>query len=185
MAEYYFMSQLPSLDGLSENNALPITEERFLDLCQRFLSEKEYREISELTLTPPRNHQPSVSKLVDEWNNGERDLRLALAKARADKMKKMFDTENKLFSVDLVKVARTAVDMESPLEAEKFLNRYRMDFLELIRPMDSFCKDSVFYYGLKLKLVSRMRQFNAEIGEAAYKNIYNSIMNGERLEAIQ
>ena len=37
MAEYYFMSQLPSLDGINENVAVPITEERFLDLCGLFL----------------------------------------------------------------------------------------------------------------------------------------------------
>ena len=38
MAEYYLMSQLPSLDGVGENTPLPITEERFSELCHRFLS---------------------------------------------------------------------------------------------------------------------------------------------------
>ena len=165
MAEYYFMSQLPSLDGVSENVALPITEERFLDLCGRFLGKKAQSELSKLTLTPPRTNEDTKSLLIDAWNKGERDLRLALAKARADKMKKTFDTENKNFSVDLMKVARTAVDSESPLEAEKFLNRYRMDFLETLRPLNAFSEDSVYYYGLKLKLILRMRQFNADIGE--------------------
>ena len=123
--------------------------------------------------------------MIEAWNKGERELRFALAKARAEKMKKSFDTENKSFSVELMKVARTAVEMESPLEAERLLNRYRLELLDTLRPLDNFSEDAVFYYGLKLKLVSRMRQFNADIGEAAYKNIYNSIMNGERLEAIQ
>ena len=185
MAEIYFMSQLPSLDGISENTALPITEERFLELCQRFLGKKAQQEINKLSLAPPRNYEKSTSDLVEAWNKGERELRFALAKVRADKMKKPFDTENKQFPVDLVKVARTAVEMESPMEAEKFLNRYRLELLETLRPMDSFCEDAVFYYGLKLKLLSRMKQFNAGIGETAYKNIYNSIMNGDRLEAIQ
>ena len=185
MAEYYFMSQLPSLDGISENTAIPITEERFLELCQRFLGKKAYQEISKLTLAPTKYHEISNSALIEAWNKGERELRFALAKARADKMKKMFDTENKSFPVDLMKVARTAVEMESPLEAEKLLNRYRLDFLETLRPMNSFSEDAIFYYGLKLKLVLRMKQFNADIGETAYKNIYNSIMNGDRLEAIQ
>ena len=30
MAEYYLISQLPSLDGISEATPVPITEERFL-----------------------------------------------------------------------------------------------------------------------------------------------------------
>ncbi|MBE6877682.1 MAG: DUF2764 family protein [Ruminococcaceae bacterium] len=185
MAEIYFMSQLPSLDGIGENMTLPITEERFLELCQRFLSKNAQREISKLTLTPPRDYEKSTSDLLEAWYKGERELRFALAKARADKMKKSFDTESKYFPVELMKTARTAVEMESPLEAEKFLNRYRLELLEALRPMDAFSEESVFYYGLKLKLISRMKQFNADIGESAYKNIYNSIMNGDRLEAIQ
>ena len=185
MANIYFMSQLPSLDGVNENVAIPVTEERFLELCQRFLDKKAQHEISKLTITPPREYEKSSSDLIEAWNKGERELRFALAKARAEKMKKSFDTENKNFPVELMKVARTAVDMESPLDAEKYLNRYRLDFLETLRPLDTFSKESVFYYGLKLKLISRMRQFNADIGEAAYKNIYNSIMDGDRLEAIQ
>ena len=185
MANIYFMSQLPSLDGINENVALPITEERFLELCQSFLGKKAQHEISKLTIAPPREYEESTSDLIEAWNKGERELRFALAKARAEKMKKTFDAENKNFPVELMKVARTAVEMESPMEAEKFLNRYRLELLETLRPMDSFCEDAVFYYGLKLKLLSRMKQFNAEIGETAYKNIYNSIMNGDRLEAIQ
>ena len=185
MAEYYFIAQLPSLDGIGEDMPLPITEERFTELCGRFLSKKAQSEISKLTLTPPREYEKSGSALVEAWNNGERDLRFALAKARADKMKKLFDTENKQFPVELTKVARTAVDIDSPLEAEKFLNRYRLEFLDTLRPLNTFSEDTVFYYGLKLKLILRMKQFNADIGETAYKNIYNSIMSGERLEAIQ
>ena len=184
MAEIYFMSQLPSLDGIGENTALPITEERFLELCQRFLGKKAQQEINKLSLAPPRNYEKSTSDVVEAWNKGERDLRFALAKVRADKMKKPFDTENKQFPVDLVKVARTAVEMESPMEAEKFLNKYRLDFLESLRPTDSFSEEFVFYYGLKLKLLERIRKFDSESGESAYRNIYDSIMNGDRSEVI-
>lgn len=186
MAEYYFlMSQLPSLDGISENMILPITEERFLELCHRFLSKKAQSEINKLSLIPSRNHEKSYSGLIEAWNEGERNLRLALAKVRAEKMNKLFDIENKPLSVKLMQTAHTAVEMESPLEAEKFLNRYRLEFLETLRPMDNFSEDAVFYYGLKLKLSLRIRQFDAGIGEAAYRNIYNSILNRDRLEAVQ
>ena len=185
MAEYYFMSQLPSLDGISETMPLPITEERFTELCQRFLGEKAKQEIEKLTLTPPRQPEETHSQLLEAWYQGERDLRLALAKVRADRLKKPFDTENRTFPAELVKVARTAVEADSPLEAEQFLNSYRLDFLEMLRPMNGFSEDAVFYYGLKLKLLARMRRFDAEAGEAAYKNIYHFIMNGDKLEAIQ
>ena len=57
MANIYFMSQLPSLDGVNENVALPITEERFLELCQRFLDKKAQHEISKLTINLKSKHK--------------------------------------------------------------------------------------------------------------------------------
>ncbi len=185
MAEYYFMSQLPSLDGIGEQVPLPITEERFLELCHRFLGKKAQKEIERLTLLPSRFHEESSSALVKAWNEGERNLRLALGKVRAEKMKKSFESENAYLPVELMKAARMAVEMESPMDAERFLNQYRMGVLESLRPMDTFSEDAVFYYGLKLKLLLRIRQFDEISGETAYKEIYNSIMQGDRLEAVQ
>ncbi|MBE6783614.1 MAG: DUF2764 family protein [Ruminococcaceae bacterium] len=184
MAEYYLISQLPSLDGISENTPLPITEERFIELCQRFLGRKAQTELEKLTILPPRNPEKSASAVVEKWNEGERQLRLALAKLRADKMNKHFDAEMQSFPAGLLQAARTAVEIESPLEAEKFLNRYRLDFLETLRPMDSFSEEFVFYYGLKLKIIERIRKFDQASGETAYKNIYNSIIDNNRSEVI-
>lgn len=185
MAEYYLISQLPSLDGINENTPLPITSERFEELCQRFLSKKAQSVLDKLTLAPPRNPEVLLSALVEKWNEGERNLRLALAKLRAEKMNKHFDADIQALSPVLLQAVRTAVEIESPLEAEKFLNKYRLDFLETLRPMDSFSEEFVFYYGLKLKLIERIRTFDSESGETAYRNIYNSIMNGDRSEVIQ
>ena len=86
MAEYYLISQLPSLDGISESTPIPITGERFLELCDRFLVRKTRSEIRKLTLAPPLIPERSGSSLIEAWNDGERNLRLALGKARADKI---------------------------------------------------------------------------------------------------
>lgn len=184
MAEYYLISQLPTLDGLGENSPLPITEERFLELCNCHLKEKTYKQIEKLTLIPSREPQKTGNALVEAFDEGERNLRLALAKIRADKMNKSFDIKNDFISAELIKVANIATEMESPLEAENFLLNYRLSFLESLRPMDNFSEDFVFYYALKLKLIMRIRQFSTELGEIAYRNIYDSIINGDRLEAI-
>lgn len=185
MAEYYLISQLPSLDGINESSPLPITSERFTELCQRFLGKKSQGVLDKLTLSPPRNPEAVSSSLVEKWNEGERNLRIALAKLRADKMNKNFIDDNKSFSPVLLQAVRTAIEIESPMEAEKFLNKYRLDFLETLRPMDTFSEEFVFYYGLKLKLLERTRRFDSESGETAYKKIYNSIMNGDKSEVIQ
>lgn len=183
MSEYYLISQLPSLDGVGENTPLPITEERFLELCNRFLGEKKRRELERLTLLPPRNCEKASSDLINSWNDGERNLRLALGKVRAEKLKKSFDAGDSVLPAELLQTARTAVETESPMGAENFLNNYRLEFLETLRPMDTFSDDFIYYYSLKLKLILRIRQFDKLSGEAAYKNIYNSIINGDRLEA--
>ena len=185
MAEYYLVSQLPSLDGITENTPVPITTARFWELCHRFLGKKAQGELERLTLMPSRTPEKTTSALVEQWNEGERKLRLALARLRADKMAKPFPADSQSFPAGLLQAARTALEIESPMEAEKFLNKYRLDFLESLRPMDSFSEEFVFYYGLKLMLIERIRTFDSARGEAAYRNFYHSIMNGDRSEVIQ
>ena len=94
-----------------------------------------------------------------------------------------FDLQNRHLPTELFKVASEAVEIKNPLEAEKFLLQYRLRFLETIRPMDNFSEDYIFYYGLKLKLILRLKQFDVQVGKATYKNIYDSILRGDRLEA--
>ena len=185
MAEYYLISQLPSLDSINENTPLPITSERFMELCQRFLNKKTFSELEKLTLLPPRNSEKSTSSLIKSWNDAERNLRLILAKTRAEKLNKQFDTQNQAFSPTLIQAARTAVEFDNPMEAEIFLNKYRLELLETLRPTDSFSVEYIFYYGMKLKLIERIKKFDTISGENAYRNIYSSIMNNERSEVIQ
>ena len=184
MAEYYLISQLPSLDGIGDNAPPPITEERFAELCDRFLGKKAQSMLKKLTLLPPKNDESVDSSLLDAFHESERNLRFALGKVRAEKMKKPFDTENRILPPEYIKAANAATEMENPMEAEKYLNRFRLEMLESLRPMDSFSEEYVFYYGLKLKLILRIRQFDKETGEAAYRNIYDSILNGDRVEAL-
>lgn len=184
MAAYYLISQLPSLDGIGENTPLPITEERFMELCRRFLKGKEQEKLQKLTLSPARNPEGSGSAFLDAWEESERTLRFALGKVRAEKWNFPFDAEGRNIPVQYMRAAGTAIEMENPMEAEKFLNRFRLELLEERRPMDGFADEYIFYYGLRLKLLLRIRQFDAEAGEAAYRTIYNSILYKDRLEAL-
>ena len=182
MAEYYLISQLPSLDGVGDGVPLPITEEAFLDLCRRFLKGRALSEIEGLTLTPSPVSDEALSPLIRAWNEGERDLRIALAMARAEKMNKSCDFAKKDLSATLCKAASAALAVENPLEAEKFLLAHRLRFLETLRPMDGFSQEFLFYYGLKLKLLWRIRGFDSAQGKAAYQKIYSSIVDGDRWE---
>lgn len=185
MAEYYLISQLPSLDGISENTPLPINESQFLELCSGFLSKKMLNELNRLTLVPEKNYEKSASLLVSRWNEGEKNLRLALASLRAEKLGKSIIADNASYPADILQTARTAINAESPLEAEIILNKMRLAFLETLRPMDSFSEEYIFYYGLKLKLLERIRKFDLQSGTKAYRKIYDSIMNNDKTEGEQ
>ncbi len=184
MALYYLISQLPSLDGLGDNMPLPITEERFCELCREHLGENQLSDFEKISLAPSKNCEKTGSALIDAWNEGERNLRLALAKIRAEKLGKKIDFQNSALPTEFVKIANTATEINSPMGAERYLLEYRLKFLEALRPIDSFSCDYIYYFYIKLKLTLRMRGFNKELGEAAYRNIYDSILNGERVEAI-
>ena len=184
MAEYYLISQLPSLDGITDSTPLPVTSEKFTELCRRFLGKKALSELEKISLVPPRVAEKSSSPLIERWNEGERNLRLALARLRAEKMNKPTDDSSQLIPSSYLQAARTAADANDPMEAELLLNKIRLELLEALRPMDSFSDEFIFYYAIKLKIIERIRKFDTASGEAAYRNIYDSIMNNDRQEVM-
>lgn len=182
MNQYYLMAQLPSLDGLDENTPIPITEERFYEVANRFLSAKQKKSLEDFSIVPNIDLSSSNKNLLDKWCNFERDLRLSLAKVRGEKLKKAVDIGDYSPSPTLFQMAKNVVEMDNPLEAEMYLNKYRLDYLEDLRPIDSFSEDALFYYAIKLKLLLRMQKFQVEIGKNAYQEIYSSILNGRNQE---
>lgn len=185
MSQYYLMAQLPSLDCVGDTAPLPITEERFYELCHRFLGKKATGILEALTLAPARDGAAVRSPLVEAFNTYERQLRLALGLARAAKLQKPFDAGDASIPASVQQTANTAVSMDDPLAAEAFLSQLRLEHLESLRPGDAFSEEAVFYYGLKLKLLSRMRQFDESRGQAAYQTIYDSILHQDKQEATE
>ena len=180
MNQYYLIAQLPSLEIANETTALPITEERFYELCKSNLGKKAWNALTGLTLVPKRENKKSGYSFIDKWNGWEKIFRLALARARAEKLKKPFEGETGEVSAELLQAVRQAVEMEDPLEAERYLTRVRLNFLETLRPGDAFSESTLFYYALKLKLILRIQQFDKGMGQNAYRKIYGSIMYGGR-----
>ncbi len=174
--QYYLVSQLPSLENYEGRAQLPLTEKAFKELCSRYLDKKDCEILESLSLEPPKDNAKTGSAFLDKWNEKERNLRFALAQIRALKMKKESEMIPSSCTADIIQVARTAVGMDSPLAAEEYLNQYRMDTLKSMTPLDNFCVDAVFAYGLKLMLVQRMKLFDVEIGKDSYHKIYDEIL---------
>lgn len=181
MNQYYLLAQLPAFNVSDDKAPLPITEEYFNDLCSRFLDKKSLSIVEALSLEPPRTKKSTGSSFVDEWYEKERALRVAMAEIRAVRMKKKFEIEGSdgasPVSPEIIQAARTACSMDSPLSAEQYLNSFRASIIDNIKLSDAFSTDAVFAYGLKLKLASRMKKFNAETGLKCYHSIYDRILN--------
>lgn len=169
------MAQLPTL-SLDPDAEMPISEEYFTDLATRFLDDKSLQTLKVLSLEPPKKETKTSSTLVSRWFKFERSLRFAMAEIRARRMNKEFELSKKDCPSDVLQIARTACGFESPLQAELFLAKARMDFLTSITPSDAFCTDAVFAYGLKLKLLARVKVFNEETGMSSYRQIYDKIL---------
>ena len=172
---YYLMAQLPSF-SIEQNAPLPITEKYVTELCSRFLDKKTFLTLKNISLQPPVQPIKTGSNLVDAWYSQERQLRLALAQIRALKMKKQFNVPVRSMPPDVLQVARTATGFESPLDAEMYLVKARINALESLRPLEEFSSDALFAYVLKLKLTLRLNKFNVEKGKSSYQTIYSKIL---------
>jgi hypothetical protein len=130
----------------------------------------------------PEAAQKAKSQFVRKWNEWEKTLRLNLAKTRAKKLKR----EDAAFSdvadypFDAATAARAACAIESPLEAEIFLDKSRWDVIESLQGMDIFHVDAIYAYMLKLLLMERRMSFNTEEGYTEYKGLYAAILGDQR-----
>jgi hypothetical protein len=170
------MAQLPAFPADAGRGALPITEESFLELCSRFLDPKSLKILSALSLEPPRNFQKTGSVVADSWNQMENSLRLALAQVRSQKLKKNFEVPPVSIRPEAIQAARTALGFDSPLDAERFLDQFRLDFVGCLAKPDIFSTETLCVYALRLKLAHRIQKFDQEAGIASYHKIYDQIL---------
>ena len=175
--QYYLVSQLPDISA--ERSVLPITEKYYRDLCSRFLTGRSLELLNKLSLEPSKMPESTGSSFLDSWYAHERALRYALSQVRAQKLKKDAIPSPVCITADITQAARTAVGMDSPLQAELFLYEYRLSVLNNLQPLDIFSEDYVFAYGIRLMLVQRMKVFDKEKGTDSYHKIYDTIL-GEK-----
>ncbi|MDR2783890.1 MAG: DUF2764 domain-containing protein, partial [Treponema sp.] len=184
MAAYYYL--IPQLPSLSYNAPLPMTSQAFLDLCKKELSSSD-TPLLDLCALDPDTRQGEVpayaesapassSGFVDAWRAWERALRLNLARYRSQKLKREGGiVEPPAYPADAAAAAKAAVAIESPLEAELFLDQARWNAIEAIQGLTYFGENAVYAYLLKLRLLERKALFKAEEGFAEYKMLYAAI----------
>jgi hypothetical protein len=113
---------------------------------------------------------------LDQWREYEKALRLNLAKYRAAKVRREVPADAPDSPADAAAAAKAAAAMDSPLEAEIFLDEARWQAIELFQGLDYFDRNIVYAYLLKLLLLERRSCFRTEEGFAEYKGLYAAVM---------
>ena len=183
---YYLIAQLPFL---TYGQQAPMSSQAFKDLVIPGLGHDDSRSLSMCNLavvsanrleeTDPLGTK-ITSQFVRNWFEWEDALRLNLAKIRSQKFKRE-NTDQKFqdapeYPADAAAAAKTAAAMDSPLEAELFLDRARWNAIDSFGGIDYFNENTIFAYHLKLQIMERGEAFNMEEGFTEYKTLYASIL---------
>jgi hypothetical protein len=168
---YYTLAALKTI-RLGEK--IPITEEYFLQFAEDTIDAKSYQVLlkSRWGLTEPTGF--SFADRILSW---EKELRLELAKARI--LKRPFETPLNLQASDgsysLLEQARAAMALDSPLDAERYLDQLRWSFLEDMGARHYFDLEALVVYYLKLQLALRQEKFQEELGRDSFEKEYAAL----------
>ena len=178
MASYYYLAaQLPYL---TYGQSVPMSSSAFRELAQKHLSSSDMAALEQCTLEPEFAGNAALSSFADKWKEWEGALRLNLAKNRARKLKREGIPAAPDFPFEAASAAKAACAIESPFEAEIFLDKARWDAIESFQGLDIFSEDAIYAYMLKLLLMERRMAFNAEEGYTEYKALYAAILGDQK-----
>jgi hypothetical protein len=150
----------------------------FKALAQGQMSPGDAANLDFCTLDPETTAR-APSEFINQWKDWDRALRLNLAKARGQKLKREAGAAAAGapdYPAGAVGTAKAAMTMESPLEAEIFLDRARWDAIENFQGISSFTESAMYAYLLKLLLMERRMAFKHEEGLAEYRGLCAAIL---------
>jgi hypothetical protein len=181
---YYLAAQLPYL---VYGQAAPMSSQAYRELCRTLLGSGDRALLECCSLDPdpgavfPAYGEPPPSgacEFINRWRNWERALRLNLARYRAQRIKREggAPVDPPEHPADAAAAAKAAAAMDSPLEAELYLDKARWDAIEAFQGLSLFSRNMIFAYLLKLLLMERRALFKTEEGFSEYKGLYAAIM---------
>ena len=200
MGYYYYLA--PQLYHLVYGQEAPMSSAAFIALAHETMSQADAALLDFCTLDPdpvkeeenagpqevkptvPKNDGPSYampappthSEFINRWREWERSLRLNLARNRAVKLRWEASVDAPEYPADAVLAAKNAMTIESPLEAELFLDKARWDAIESFQGINIFSESAMYAYLLKLLLLERKADFDMEEGFTEYKALYTAIL---------
>jgi hypothetical protein len=178
VAYYYLVAQLPSL---IYGQPAPMSSKHFRELAEQALSPEDAAFLGCFTLNPFADPPAGVApkgapSFLEQWREYEKALRLNLARYRAARIKREVPSEVPEYPADAAAAAKAAAAMDSPLEAEIFLDEERWRAIGLFQGLNYFDRNFVYAYLLKLLLLERRSCFRTEEGFVEYKGLYAAVM---------
>jgi len=174
---YYFVASLPHLNY---GDVPPFSSREFREQCNVFLNKDDAELIKYCCFDPKlavETVKPTGSSFIDFIMLRERVLNLSLAQLRAARLKRQGPEEVPSDMPRAEAMAKSVFELDDPLEAELSMDRARWGILDELVGVNVFGANTIFAYLLKLQLMERKQRFNAEKGQAEYKNIYDTILN--------
>ena len=172
MKNYFYT--LAALKTLRLGEKTPVSEEYFLQFAEDTIDAHSYQVLlkSRWGLTEPTGF--SFADRILSW---EKELRLELARARILKLPFDISSDHKspVANYSLIEQVRVAMALESPLDAERYLDQLRWSYLEEIGARHYFDLEALVVYYLKLQLVLRQEKFQEELGRDAFKKEYAAL----------
>jgi len=151
----YLIASLPALNfGMKP----PFSFERFLKVCQGFISEEDFLLLSNLPITIDEYSKSVSHPTIERWLAFDTTLRNELVKIRA--YSKKIDAAKYLRGENHIDVAISHIAMSSHrsasiLEGEKILDEARWQALDDLGFGHYFDMDSLILYAYKLKILER------------------------------
>ena len=153
----------------------PFSYPDFLGSCASELSQDDMDILRE---SDSHKEPGSRSVLLKEWENFNRGLMNELVRARAVKKGK---DPNKYLRGDsgvdpfIAPLTHWAVNQDSPMEAELYLDRARWNKIEEIKTGHYFDIEYLTAYGFQLKILERWARINSVDGVKVLENLAEKI----------
>lgn len=166
MAYYYFISQLPIISIDAKRG---MTSAEFLSKSREYLSDKDYRALSALSLSQVSKSEgaqlaeySAFIKKVRKITNEMRKEKLGWGKAEVD--------ENDL---NLVERIRKAVFSLNPLEGEKEILSIYFEYFEKMRNLDPFSFSNLLLYYMLLQIAEKRDAFDEVEGRKEFESLFS------------
>ena len=172
MREYYYL--VASLPLLEFGMKMPISYEDFFSSCREQLSSKDLEAIKRAKIAPTEEAKDPYPTL-GQWKRFDITLRNELSRYRASKKSK--DTAAYIrgegyLDPFIATEAHWAANEASPLEAERFLDRFRWETIEELEREHYFDIDYLIAYALKLQILGRWQRIvDSEGGMRVLQNL--------------